>query len=138
MTTPPNPTTTAPTISPTSLLPLLPTPSLLLIDVRRTDYEGGAIHGSLNLPAQSFYANRSVLYDLCKRAGVRRVVFYCGSSNGRGPRCAAWFAEYIDERQDGEMVALTLEGGIKGWVKAGEAYTQCVDGYEAGHWKQFD
>lgn len=53
---------------------------LLLVDVRRTDFEGGTIKGSLNLPAHSFYLNRAVLYDLCKRAGVKQVAFYCGTS----------------------------------------------------------
>jgi hypothetical protein len=48
------------------------------VDVRRTDFEGGTIKGSLNLPAHSFYMNRGVLYDLCKRAGVKQVAFYCG------------------------------------------------------------
>lgn len=51
---------------------------LLLVDVRRTDFEGGTIKGSLNLPAHSFYMNRAVLFDLCKRAGVKKVAFYCG------------------------------------------------------------
>jgi arsenical-resistance protein 2 len=53
----------------------------LLIDVRRTDYEGGTIRGSLNLPAQSFYMNMATLYRLCKGDGVSvisRVMFYCG------------------------------------------------------------
>jgi arsenical-resistance protein 2 len=61
-----------------------------------------------------------------------------GSSNGRGPRCSGWFADYIDEKGDNDIQALTLAGGIKGWVKAGPEYTQNVDGYEAEYWKQFD
>ena len=32
--------------------------SMLIVDVRRTDYEGGAIRGSLNIPAQGFWWNR--------------------------------------------------------------------------------
>jgi hypothetical protein len=60
-------------------LPSLSSPDLLLVDVRRTDYEGGTIRGSINLPAQSFYVNTAVLHDLCKRAGVKQVAFYCGT-----------------------------------------------------------
>ena len=55
----------------------------LLIDLRRTDYEGGTIKGSLNIPAQSFYYNMAVLYRLCRGDGVNvmsRVLFYCGMS----------------------------------------------------------
>jgi arsenical-resistance protein 2 len=61
-----------------------------------------------------------------------------GSSNGRGPRCSGWFADYIADKGDAEMQALTLAGGIKGWVKAGEEYTKNVEGYDAGYWKQFN
>jgi len=50
----------------------------LLIDVRHTDYEGGKIRGSLNMPAQSFFMNMAVLYKLCRDADVERVIFYCG------------------------------------------------------------
>jgi len=35
--------------------------SMLIIDVRRLDYEGGAIRGSLNIPAQGFPLNRGML-----------------------------------------------------------------------------
>lgn len=78
---------------------------------------------------------------------------FAGSSRGRGTRCSAWFADYIaengetadyiDDSEDTgvettDIQSLTLEGGIKGWVKAGEEYTQEVDGYEPEYWKQFD
>jgi rhodanese-related sulfurtransferase len=74
----PAPRTIAPTIRREEILPTLSSGDLLLVDVRRTDYEGGTVKGSLNLPAHSFYMNRASLFDLCKRAGVRKVAFYCG------------------------------------------------------------
>jgi arsenical-resistance protein 2 len=74
------PRTTAPILTREEALSELSSPELLIVDVRRTDYEGGTIKGSINLPAQSFYVNRGVLYDLCKRAGVKKVAFYCGRS----------------------------------------------------------
>lgn len=54
----------------------------LLIDVRRTDHEGGTIRGSLNMPAQSFPYHMATLYRLCHGDGVNvisRVMFYCGT-----------------------------------------------------------
>jgi len=36
------------------------------------------------------------------------------------------------------MKSLTLAGGIKGWAKAGEPFTQAMDGFEPEYWKQFD
>jgi hypothetical protein len=74
----PAPRTTAPILTREEALSALSSPDLLIVDVRRTDYEGGTIKGSINLPAHSFYLNRSVLFDLCKRAGVKKVAFYCG------------------------------------------------------------
>jgi arsenical-resistance protein 2 len=74
----PAPCITAPVIARDAVLSDLSSGTLLLVDVRRTDYEGGTIKGSINLPAQSFYMNRGVLLDLCKRAGVKQVAFYCG------------------------------------------------------------
>ena len=61
-----------------------------------------------------------------------------GSCSGRGPRCSALFADYIVDRKDEQMHSLTLEGGIKGWVKAGDSYTKYVDGFEPEYWKQFE
>lgn len=76
----PSPQTTAPLVTREEALQLqsLNSDDLLLVDVRRTDFEGGTIKGSLNLPAHSFYMNRAVLFNLCKRAGVKKVAFYCG------------------------------------------------------------
>jgi arsenical-resistance protein 2 len=61
-----------------------------------------------------------------------------GASNGRGPRCAAWFADYVAEQHEGDIQSFTLGGGIKGWVKAGKPYTELIDGFEPEYWKQFD
>lgn len=70
-------------------------------------------------------------------------MFYCGSSHGRGPRCAGWFADYIAERAAAEGIpespeVYTLEGGIKGWIAGGPQYTAFVDGFVPDYWKQFD
>lgn len=108
--------------------------SMLLIDVRRTDYEGGTIRGSLNIPAQGFWWNRGPLYELAFKSDIEWVVFYCGSSNGRGPRCAAWFLEHVRKTVgDENMQICVLEGGIKGWVKAGLG-KELMDGFDEAHW----
>ncbi|KAF2806791.1 uncharacterized protein BDZ99DRAFT_479184 [Mytilinidion resinicola] len=154
----PAPQHTAPLLTRDAALPALGSGQLLLVDVRRTDYEGGTIKGSLNLPAHSFYLNRAALYDLCTRAGIKDVAFYCdvvtdpipdicsphakasplGSSNGRGPRCSGWFADFISEKGgESSIRALTLDGGIKGWVNAGGKFVESMEGFEPEYWKQF-
>lgn len=109
--------------------------SMLIVDVRRTDYEGGAIRGSINIPAQGFWWNRGILYELAYKADMEWVVFTCGSSSGRGPRCAGWFLEHVrNVAGDNDMQVMVLEGGVKGWVKSG--YTQLMDGFRQEHWDE--
>ncbi|KAI5993414.1 hypothetical protein EDC04DRAFT_2806131 [Pisolithus marmoratus] len=73
----------------------------VVIDVRRKDHAGGHVRGSVQCPAQTFYDDLPSFY---KRFGEKKqVIFYCGSSNGRGPRCARWSAAFV------------MKGGIKEW-----------------------
>jgi len=116
----------------------------LLVDLRRNDFQGGTIRGSINIPAEGFPLNLSTLYRLCVAgdglAIISRIVFYCGSSTGRGPRCAGWFQDYSTERavREGHPGAgpqvFTLEGGIKDWVKGGSVFTDHMDGYIPEYW----
>jgi arsenical-resistance protein 2 len=59
-----------------------------------------------------------------------------GSSNGRGPRCAGWFADYLVDQgvKEDEVRSVVLEGGIKGWVKGGEEYVAFMDGFDPKAW----
>ncbi|KAF4467793.1 arsenate reductase (Arc2) [Fusarium albosuccineum] len=93
------------------------TRDFLLVDVRRTDWEGGTVATSINFPAHTFYQTRPVIYQLCKQAGIRRIIFYCGSCGSRGPRCAGWMQDYLDEVGEAGIKAEILIGGIKGWQK---------------------
>jgi arsenical-resistance protein 2 len=52
----------------------------ILVDVRRTDFLGGTIRGSINLPAQSLYPTIPTIYSLFKAAGVVKVIWYCCES----------------------------------------------------------
>ncbi|KAL2258378.1 hypothetical protein VTK26DRAFT_8326 [Humicola hyalothermophila] len=110
----------------------------VLIDLRRNDFEGGTISGSINLPAQSLYPTLPSIYALFKSAGVRKAIFYCGSSRGRGSRATAWLADHLASVGDASMQSLALEGGIKGWVAAGAEYVEYVDGYEAKVWENVE
>ncbi|TFA97862.1 hypothetical protein CCMA1212_010424 [Trichoderma ghanense] len=106
----------------------------ILVDLRRADHEGGLIRGSINLPAQSVYPSIPTLYRLLKAAGIVKVIWYCASSRGRGPRAAAWFDDYLAKCGEADMQSLILSGGIKGWVKAGDEYVSWMDEYDASVW----
>ncbi|EEH18066.1 hypothetical protein PABG_00629 [Paracoccidioides brasiliensis Pb03] len=140
----PEPRTTAARISRSEVLSLLKDETrkgaesdYVLVDLRRADHEGGTISTSINLPAQSLSPSIPVLYTIFKNAGTKKVIWYCGSSAGRGTRAGGLFADYITEKE-GEgaqgIQSLVLEGGIKGWVGAGPEYVERVDGYEASVW----
>jgi arsenical-resistance protein 2 len=34
------------------------------------------------------------------------------------------------------MNVMVLEGGVKGWVKAGPQFTQLMDGYREDYWQE--
>jgi arsenical-resistance protein 2 len=61
-----------------------------------------------------------------------------GSSAGRGTRAAGWFADYLSEKgvSEDDVKSWKLEGGIKGWVAAGDQYTALMDGYDESVWKK--
>lgn len=62
------------------------------------------------------------------------MAWYCGSSNGRGPRAAGWFADYVRSQGGEENVkSVVLEGGIKRWVKRG--WTESMVGFDAAAWE---
>ncbi|CAI4218492.1 unnamed protein product [Parascedosporium putredinis] len=82
----------------------------LLVDVRRTDWEGGTIASSINLPAHTLYQTRPMVYQLCKQAGVELIIFYCGSCGGRGPRAAGWMQDYLDDVGEKKIQSVYLEG----------------------------
>ncbi|KAF2802898.1 uncharacterized protein BDZ99DRAFT_503598 [Mytilinidion resinicola] len=107
----------------------------VLVDLRRTDFEGGTIRGSINLPTQSLYSTIPSLYALLSTATIRTVIWYCGSSRGRGNRAAGWFADYIKEQNNTEMESRTLEEGINGWATGGDEYVRMMDEYDAPVWK---
>lgn len=56
--------------------------TFLLVDVRRTDCTGGSVTSSINLPAHSFFPTRKTVHELCTRAGIKNVIFYCGEYIG--------------------------------------------------------
>jgi arsenical-resistance protein 2 len=50
----------------------------ILIDLRGSDFEGGTIKGSLNIPLSSLPSAIPTLLSLCLSAGISDVIFFCG------------------------------------------------------------
>ncbi|SCZ98568.1 BZ3500_MvSof-1268-A1-R1_Chr3-1g05469 [Microbotryum saponariae] len=85
----------------------------LVVDVRRTDFEDSFIKGAINLPAHSFHPTLPSLLPILSQYPL--VIFHCQSSSGRGPRCAGWYQDLLNERCIQSSRAVVLEGGIKKW-----------------------
>ncbi|KAI5888783.1 Rhodanese-like protein [Schizophyllum commune H4-8] len=108
-------------ISPDDLAAVLRDPAtqvakdVLVVDVRRTDFEGVAIKGAINLPAHSFYETVDTAVELLKT--VKKVVFHCQAClpGGRAYRAAGWYADALEKRGLSTDGVYYLEGGIKAW-----------------------
>lgn len=110
-----------PEITPTELVGILRDPTkragldYIVVDVRRTDFTESAIPFAVNFPAQSFHP---LLDGIVATLGqIPMVVFYCNSSRGRGPRCAGWYQDALNQRGIEASRAYVLDGGIKGWTR---------------------
>ncbi|KAF9016418.1 Rhodanese-like protein [Hymenopellis radicata] len=92
---------------------------VLVVDLRRTDFEIGFIKGAINLPAHSFYPTLPSLIPILSR--FKEVVFHCQSctATSRAARASSWFQDALNERgiKEDECKALILDGGIKGWLE---------------------
>ncbi|KAL1743987.1 Rhodanese-like domain-containing protein [Schizophyllum fasciatum] len=108
-------------IAPDALAALLRDPAtrvgrdVIVVDVRRTDFEGVAIKGAVNLPAHSFYETVDAATELLKN--VQKVVFHCQSClpGGRAYRAAGWYADALEKLGLPTDGVFYLEGGIKAW-----------------------
>ena len=98
-------------------------------------YQGGHVRGSHQWAAQTFYDDLPAFYENFK--DVEKIVFYCSSSVGRGPRCGGWwvygfstefqclyslrtyrYQDYLEAKGDQtNSTAYILEGGVKAWLK---------------------
>ncbi|RSH91008.1 hypothetical protein EHS25_010184 [Saitozyma podzolica] len=123
----PTPTAMPMRITAAELRALMDDPALdagkdyLVVDVRRTDMDeapSNIVHPSaVNLPAQTFHQTLPVIYALLHR--IPRVIFHCGSSKERGPKCAGWYQGFLDLKGCETSKAYVLVGGIKAWREGG-------------------
>ncbi|KAJ7279662.1 S-adenosyl-L-methionine-dependent methyltransferase [Mycena rebaudengoi] len=114
-------------ISPTDLVTMLKNgSSVTIIDVRGEDRVGGHIKGSHNIPAQTFHQQLTKVHDQFTDAGT--LVFYCGGSVGRAPRCAGWYQDFLDANGISTTKVLILEGGMSRWMDEFAADKDVVEG----------
>ncbi|KAK2462627.1 hypothetical protein APHAL10511_005360 [Amanita phalloides] len=97
-----------------------------VIDVRGNDHMGGHVRGSYQRAAQTFYDDLPRFFDQFR--DTEKVIFYCGSSRGRGPRCAGWYQDYLDGTGfEHKSKAYVLQGGAKEWLLRFKGQDELVD-----------
>ncbi|KAN0093411.1 S-adenosyl-L-methionine-dependent methyltransferase [Tylopilus felleus] len=97
----------------------------IVVDVRRNDHTGGHVRGSVQRAAQTFYDDVPKFYE--EHKDTKEVIFYCGSSNGRAPRCARWYQDYLDQQGNTQSKAFCMIGGAKRWVSSFKGEADLVD-----------
>lgn len=50
----------------------------ILVDLRASDFKGGTIKGSLNIPMESLPSAIPTLYHLSSSTEISDVIFFCG------------------------------------------------------------
>ena len=73
------------------------------------------IAGSINLPAHTFYPSRRDIVQLLATS-KQTLVFYCNSSNGRGPRCAGWARDTLEQLGITNVEVKIMDGGAKAFL----------------------
>ncbi|KAF9150466.1 hypothetical protein BG015_007731 [Linnemannia schmuckeri] len=84
----------------------VPGKDYLVIDVRDSDYIGGHIRGSVNIPSQELPEKLPTLIEEYK--AVPQLIFHCALSQVRGPKAANRWAEVLAAR-DGASAAAAAE-----------------------------
>ncbi|KAJ7483913.1 S-adenosyl-L-methionine-dependent methyltransferase [Mycena galericulata] len=103
-------------ISPSELTAMIRNKSdVAIIDVRDKDIEGGRVKGSQNFPAHIFHNQLAAFHQ--QLSTVEAVVFYCGGSVGRAPRCAGWYQDFLDDSASTGPKVLILDGGFRRWCE---------------------
>jgi arsenical-resistance protein 2 len=105
----------------------------IIIDLRKDDYKGGKIKGSLNIPAQSFYHSVEDIHNLAKQSGKGKIYLHCMSSRDRAVRTWGWLADTA-EKHGSKVKPLIIEGGILAWIAGGKEYTDLMDEYDPAAW----
>ncbi|KAJ7466439.1 S-adenosyl-L-methionine-dependent methyltransferase [Mycena latifolia] len=90
------------------------TAGMSVIDVQAGDYDRGHITGSHHFPAQTFHNQLPAFHE--QFSGTGSVVFYCGSSAGRAPRCAGWYQDFLAANGVQGPQVLILDGGFRRWA----------------------
>ena len=125
-------------------VPITSNGPLAIVDVRDSDYIGGHIRGSINVPSPSLDWKMPELVRQLKDKEI--VVFHCALSQQRGPSAALGYLrekdqlftvnkEKGDEAQEQKQQVYVLEGGFVKWQEKYGEDERLTEGYEKDVWE---
>ncbi|CCH59578.1 hypothetical protein TBLA_0B07620 [Henningerozyma blattae CBS 6284] len=112
-----------------------------VIDVRGSDYIGGHIHNSWNVPYRKM--NHDTLQELIVKVDKQteldshkpyNVIFHCAHSQQRGPSAALKFLRLLSDEQLSYINVMILRGGFVNWAYEYGKNNQLTDDFVADLW----
>ncbi|KAK2949299.1 hypothetical protein BLNAU_15780 [Blattamonas nauphoetae] len=90
--------------------------SIIIVDVRDTDYTSGCIPNSRHIPFDSFKTRAPFLIENISQMSKppKRIIFHCHKSQSRGPRAAKMFQSLVAGQISGIQTCI-LYGGWSAW-----------------------
>ncbi|SHO77295.1 Similar to S.cerevisiae protein YCH1 (Phosphatase with sequence similarity to Cdc25p) [Malassezia sympodialis ATCC 42132] len=113
--------------------------SVVVVDVRDDDYEGGHIAGAIHSPSSTFLDSVNDL--LAKVRDYDNVVFHCALSQQRGPKAARIYREVRDatsmyqREADQVQEVLVLRDGFGFFGPKFKQDPQLVEDWDEESWK---
>eukprot|EP01103_Thecamoeba_quadrilineata_P013361 TRINITY_DN3694_c0_g1_i1.p1 TRINITY_DN3694_c0_g1~~TRINITY_DN3694_c0_g1_i1.p1 ORF type:complete len:187 (-),score=27.14 TRINITY_DN3694_c0_g1_i1:35-595(-) len=109
-------------------------PGLIIIDVRDSDYEGGHIPTSINIPYEDFEFSVGDLID--KYANFPYVVFTCMYGQLRSASCAQTYLKRLNERKLKGDNVFVLSGGFHEYLTKNHNDPDLLEGYVPSFYSQ--
>ncbi|KAG2197235.1 hypothetical protein INT47_003610 [Mucor saturninus] len=105
-----------------------------IVDVRDSDYIGGHIPGSINVPASQMYDKAN---DLIRDfSHVPKVYFHCALSQVRGPKSARIYSETMNNLGiESDQKVKILRNGFEGWHAKYRKEEGLIEDYDKSVWE---
>jgi len=123
-------------MEPTALVSVLESApaSVLILDVRDSDAEGGHITGAIHVPDSTFVGRLEEVLGLVRSRKPALIVLHCMESVARGPRCARRLFDAFGAAAPEAANIRVLRGGADGWIRKHFANSTLVEGFDVEYW----
>merc|ERR1712087_1040964 len=89
-----------------------PCARFVVVDLRKSDYSGGHVKGSMQVPSMEVIGNTDKIIKQLENYDL--VIFHCMISMHRAPQCAQYYKSRLHALGRNQAVVI-LEGGYSRW-----------------------